>query len=47
MAVLTPQQRNKLETAVKNARKLSETGAFNALHSMAVDYPEPFAHMTG
>jgi hypothetical protein len=45
MAVLTPQQRSKLETAVKQARKVAELGAFNALHSLAVDYPEPFAHM--
>jgi hypothetical protein len=46
MAVLTPQQRNMLESAVKQARKLAELGAFNALHSMAVDHNEPFAHMT-
>ncbi len=45
MAVLTPQQRNTLESAVKLARQVAELGAFNALHSMAVDYPEPFAHM--
>jgi hypothetical protein len=46
MAVLTPQQRNTLEAAVKQARKVAEMGAFNALHGMAVDHPEPFAHMT-
>ncbi len=46
MAVLTPQQRNTLESAVKQARKLSELGAFNALKAMAVNYPEPFAHMS-
>ncbi len=46
MAVLTPQQRNTLESAVKQARKVAELGAFNALHGMAVDHPEPFAHMT-
>ena len=46
MAVLTPQQRNTLEAAVKQARKVAEQGAFNALHGMAVDNPEPFAHMT-
>ena len=46
MAVLTPQQRNTLEAAVKQARKVAELGAFNALHGMAVDHPEPFAHMT-
>ncbi|MEY5049168.1 MAG: hypothetical protein RLZZ175_2527 [Bacteroidota bacterium] len=46
MAVLTPQQRNTLETAVKQARRVAEIGAFNALHGMAVDHPEPFAHMT-
>lgn len=46
MAVLTPQQRNTLESAVKQARKVAEQGAFNALQAMAVDHPEPFAHMT-
>lgn len=45
MAILTSQQRNTLETAVKLARKAAETGAFNALHGLAVDHPEPFAHM--
>lgn len=46
MAVLTSQQRNTLETAVKEARKLAETGAFNALHAFAVDNHEPFSHMS-
>lgn len=46
MAVLTPQQRNTLETAVKQARKFAEVGAFNALKAMAVNNPEPFTHMT-
>jgi hypothetical protein len=46
MAVLTTQQRNSLETAVKQARKISEIGAFNALKAMAVDNHEPFSHMT-
>jgi hypothetical protein len=46
MAVLTPQQRNTLESAVKQARELSELGAFNALKAMAVNHPEPFAHMS-
>lgn len=46
MAVLTPQQRSKLEKAVIDARSKAEQGAFNALHGMAVDHPEPFAHMT-
>jgi len=46
MAVLTPQQRNTLETAVKNARTAAEQGAFNALHSLGVDNTEPFAHLT-
>ena len=45
MAFLTPQQRNTLETAVKLARRLSEIGAVNALRTLAVDNPEPFAHM--
>jgi hypothetical protein len=46
MAVLTTQQRNTLETAVKRARQTSEEGAFNGLHSLAVDYPEFFDHLT-
>jgi hypothetical protein len=46
MAVLTPQQRNTLETAVKQARKFAEVGAFNALKAMAVNNPEPFSHMS-
>jgi len=45
MPVLTPQQRNTLESAVKQARKLSESGARNALKAIAVDNPEPFPHM--
>lgn len=45
MPVLTTQQRNTLESAVKQARKVAEQGAYNALHAMAVDHPEPFAHM--
>ncbi len=45
MAVLTPQQRNLLETAVKQARRLSESGAFNALRALGVDNSEPFSHM--
>ncbi|OSZ81160.1 type II restriction endonuclease subunit M [Chitinophagaceae bacterium IBVUCB2] len=46
MAVLTPQQRNTLESAVKQARKMAEAGAFNALHGLAVDSNAPFPHMT-
>jgi len=46
MPVLTTQQRNTLETAVKLARKLAETGARNALQAVAIDNLEPFAHMT-
>lgn len=45
MAVLSPQQRNTLESAVKQARKVAEIGAFNALHGLSVDSSEPFAHM--
>jgi len=45
MAVLTPQQRNTLEAAVKQARKVAEQGAFNALQTMAVNHPMPFKHM--
>lgn len=47
MPVLTSQQRSKLEAAVKQARKYAETGAYEALRSLAVDHPEPFAHMDG
>lgn len=46
MAVLSPQQRTTLEKAVKEARKASEIGAFNALQASAVNNAEPFAHMT-
>jgi len=46
MAVLTTQQRNTLETAVKKARQTSEEGAFNGLHSLAVNHTEPFTHLT-
>lgn len=46
MAVLTPQQRNTLESAVKKARKMAEIGANHSLQGLAVDQPEPFAHMT-
>lgn len=46
MAVLTPQQRNILESAVKQARRIAEAGAFNALSAMAVNHPEPFSHMS-
>ncbi len=35
-----------LESAVKQARIVAELGAFNALHGIAVDRPEPFVHMT-
>lgn len=45
MPVLTTLQRNKLESAIKQARKLAEQGAHNALQVMAVNHPEPFAHM--
>ena len=45
MAVLTQQQRNTLESAVKQARRVSETGAWNSLKAFAVDNPEPFPHM--
>lgn len=45
MPLLTSQQRSKLEAAVKQARKFAETGAYEALRSLAVDHPEPFVHM--
>jgi hypothetical protein len=46
MPVLTSQQRNTLESAIKTARKLAEAGAINALQAIAVNHPEPFAHMS-
>jgi len=46
MALLTPQQRTALEKAVVDARNKAETGAYNALHNIAVDHPEPYVHMT-
>jgi hypothetical protein len=46
MPVLTSQQRNTLESAIKAARKLAEAGAINALQALAVNHPEPFAHMS-
>jgi len=45
MAVLTQQQRNTLESAVKQARRVSEAGALNALRAFAVNNTEPFPHM--
>ena len=46
MAVLTASQRSTLESVVINARKVSEKGARNALHTLAVDEAEPYGHMT-
>ena len=46
MSVLTSQQRNTLESAIKTARKLAEAGAINTLQALAVNHPEPFAHMS-
>ena len=46
MAVLTPQQRSSLDKAVTDARKKAEAGAYNALHSIAVDHPEPYPHLS-
>lgn len=46
MAVLTTQQRNTLETAVKEARRAAEKRAFHALHSLGVDNPVVFQHLT-
>ena len=45
MPTLAPQQRNTLETAVKQARVAAEEGAFNALQSLAVNQSEVYAHM--
>ncbi len=44
MPVLTSSQRSTLEKAVCDARKLAETGAYNALQALAVNEPEPFQH---
>jgi hypothetical protein len=46
MPVLTPQQRSTLEKAIVQARKQSESGARNALNSLAVNQPEPFLHLS-
>ncbi len=46
MSVLTSSQRTTLENAVKQARKIAELGATNALKSLAVNEAEAFAHMT-
>lgn len=46
MAVLTSAQRSVLEKAVIQARKLSESGARNALHALAVNEAEPFPHQS-
>jgi len=45
MPVLTTLQRNRLESAVKQARRAAEQGAYQALQAMAVDHHEPFAQM--
>jgi len=46
MPYLTSAQRSVLESAVKKARKVAETGARNALQTLAVNSPEPFTHMS-
>jgi len=45
MTFLTAQQRSVLESTIIKARKAAEAGARNALHNLAVDHPEPYAHM--
>ena len=46
MPYLTAAQRSRLEKTVIAARKQAETGARNALHTLAVDEAEPYAHLT-
>ena len=46
MASLAPALRKKLEDAVKEARDVAEAGACAALEQLAVQAPEPFAHLT-
>lgn len=46
MPVLTAAQRSQLETTVIQARRRAEAGARNALATLAVDQPEPFAHLS-
>ncbi|MFH0735726.1 MAG: DNA methyltransferase [bacterium] len=46
MAVLTTQQRNKLESIIIKARVMAENGARNALVSFAVNAESPFVHMS-
>ncbi|MFA7020692.1 MAG: type II restriction endonuclease subunit M, partial [Bacilli bacterium] len=45
MAVLTSQQRNTLESAVKKARIQAEAAAKNALISIGIQNKEPFQHL--
>lgn len=46
MNTLNAAQRRLLESAVTEARELSEKGAVKALQNLAADQPEPFAHMS-
>lgn len=46
MAVLNSKQRSDLEKAVVKARRLSLTGATNALQAFAVHHHEPYSHMS-
>lgn len=46
MPYLTSAQRGQLEKTVIAARKQAEIGARNALHTLAVDESEPYAHLT-
>ena len=45
MPVLSSSHRGKLEKAVVKARKLSESGADNALEALAVHENEPYSHL--
>ncbi|RIV27360.1 type II restriction endonuclease subunit M [Fibrisoma montanum] len=46
MPYLSAAQRSQLEKTCIKARQWAETGARNALHTLAVDEAEPYAHLT-
>ena len=45
MSTLASPLRRQLENAIKQARKIAEGGASNALKAMAVHEPDPYRHM--
>lgn len=45
MQTLEKEQRNQLERTIKQARKIAETAAQNALEALGVGEPKPFEHL--